>query len=360
MKTARLGSCVLLVVLLAVSVYAQAPPSQRDMMRSPAMQRMQKNAGKQVMRSFWNGDATHLIAIGMLQQEDFRNGLGISQEQNQKIQDVTRNIGTMVQTDPEISSIQEEMTKLMQETPGGIFGENVSEETQDKFMDVQLKMQSVLFKRINDAVNENLTSDQLRKVKEFQISVMSEIPLFSPSMFEALDLSGEQKKQLDGIKKELEPDFEKNLDKMLDAQLRMSEKLQEELEGKLEGVTDPKEMSKIIEEAVKKIQSSDPEFKKMQNDVLADAKEFASKLKFKMFDVLTDEQMERMADLIDNPPDYVKNALARIRKQMGADDNEELSGEWKPGINSWKPGDPIPKEYLEQRNERKKNFPKKQ
>ncbi len=85
-------------------------------------------------------------------------------------------------------------------------------------------------------------------------------------------------------------------------------------------------------------------------------KEIAKKLKFKMFDVLTDEQMERMAELIDNPPDYIKKMSGRLK----ANTTNGQDGQWKPDENSWKPGDAIPEEYLEQRKERKKNFPKKQ
>ena len=358
MKIARFGSCVLLFLLLTVSIYAQAPPSQRDIMRSPAMQRMQKNAMKQGLRSFWTGDGTNLMAIGLLQNDDFREGIGVSQEQNQKIQSVMQNLGSTIQTDPEIKPIFEEINTLMMETPGGIFAEDTTEEKINRFFDLQSKMQDVLFQKMYRSVDENLTPDQLRKIKEFQISTMSEIPIVSPSMFEALDLSAEQKKQLDGIKKELEPDFEKNVDKMADAQARFMSKFQEELADRLEGVTDPEEIKRISQEVAKKIRDADPDAKKLEDELRESGKAFANKLKFKMFDVLTDEQMERMADLIDNPPDYIKKGLARIRKEMGTDEAEE-SGEWKPGINSWKPGDPIPEEYLEQRKERKKSFPQK-
>jgi len=78
-------------------------------------------------------------------------------------------------------------------------------------------------------------------------------------------------------------------------------------------------------------------------------------MKFKMFDVLTDEQLERMIDLIDNPPDYVKKVIAQMRNWQGRDE----PGEWQPGVNSWKPGDGIPAEYLKHRQEMKKRFPKK-
>jgi len=332
----------------------KAREAQRAMMRSPAMQQMQKNGMKQMMNSFWNGDGSNLMAIGLLQQDEFREGIGVSKEQHQKIGDVMSNMMRMHE-DPDFKPFQDEMNKLMTETPGGPFGENASEETRQKFFDLQMKMQMTMVEKMANSVSENLTADQLKKVKEFQISMMSEIPIVSPSMFEALDLSDAQKKQLEGIKKELEPEFEKLVDKMADTQWKFSVKLQDELEDQLDGVTDPEEQQKIMQEIVNKIRKSNPELQRESDEMTESGKAFANSLKFRMFDVLTDEQMERLAELVDNPPEYVKKVIAHIRKQMGEDDSQ-AGGEWKPGPNSWKPGDAIPEEYRQQREERR--FPR--
>jgi hypothetical protein len=356
------GLTAILLAVLATLVSAQddkevaqkARETQRAMMRSPAMQKMQKNAMKQGLSSFWNGEGSYLMAIGLLQQDDFREGLGISKEQQQKIQD-SMQISSHMHEDPAFKTIFEEINKLSMEN-GGPFAENASEETQKKFFDLQGQMQNILFERIISNVKENLTPDQMKKVQEFQISTMSEMPIVSPGMFEALDLSDEQKKQLGEIKKEMEPEFEKHLDKMADAQWKFSEKFQEELEGKLDDVTDPEERTRIIKEIAEKVQKSDPEFQRENEEILESGKGLANQLKFRMFDVLTDEQMERMAYLIDNPPDFVKKAIAKIRKEMGHDD-DSASGEWKPNANSWKPGDGIPEGYMEHREEQKKRFP---
>jgi hypothetical protein len=70
-----------------------------------------------------------------------------------------------------------------------------------------------------------------------------------------------------------------------------------------------------------------------------------------MFDVLTDEQMEKLQNLIDHPPDYIKTKIAEMKKMQGKniDPIQAL-------LNSWKPGDPIPEEYKKHRNSRK-TFP---
>jgi len=339
----------------------EAQRRQREMMRSPAMQQAQRNAAKQMMNSFWNGGGADLMAMGLLHDDDYREGIGVSQEQQQKIQGAMQNMYQDMMNAPEIKPLQEEMNKLMSETPGGLFGGDASEETQKRFFELQVEMQSKMqettFERMTNVVTENLTSDQLKKVKEFQISMMGEFPIVSPNMFEALDLSDAQKQQLDGIKKELQPEFERNMERMLDVQMKFSDKLQDELE-KIHDVTDSEERQRFFENLTEKVRKANPDLHREMNEMMESGKGFANQLKFKMFDVLTDEQMERMAQLIDNPPDYVKKMIAQIRKQMGNDDSPtNASGEWKPNANSWKPGDPIPAEYLEQRQERR--FPKK-
>ena len=322
-------------------------------MRSPAMQQAQKNGMKQMMGSFWNGEGTNLIAVQLLQQDDFREGVGVSKEQSQKLQDSMRSSMMNMMDDPEAKPFFDEMKQLT-ETPGGLFGENVSEEARTRVFDLQIQLQNIMFKKMINTVNENLAPDQLKKIKEFQISMMGEIPIVSPNMFEALDLTDAQKQQLVGIKKEMEPEFLKSLDKMIDTQIKLGEKIQEVLDDQLDGVTDPEERKKIIEAIVKKVREENPDLQRAEKEMMEDGKIFTNKLKFRMFDVLTDEQMERMAQLIDNPPEYAKKMIAQIRKQMGNDDSPtNASGEWKPNANSWKPGDPIPKEYLEQRQERR-------
>jgi len=78
-----------------------------------------------------------------------------------------------------------------------------------------------------------------------------------------------------------------------------------------------------------------------------------------MFDVLTDEQWERMIDLIDNPPDYVKKILDEKRKAREAETaSSGESGEWQPGPGSWQPGDGIPAGYRIERETRSRQFPR--
>ncbi|MCL2710382.1 MAG: hypothetical protein FWE95_05835 [Planctomycetaceae bacterium] len=361
MKTITIyGLTAILLLGLTALAFAQS----NSPMSSPAMQQAQRDGHKQMMNSFWNGEGSILMAIDLLQQDDFREGLGVSKEQHQRIQDTIRNTSTSVHADFDMS-FHEEMNAFMMEH-GNPFADDASDETREKFSEIQMRriaeMTKISTERMINAVNDNLTSAQLKKFKEFQISLMSELPIVSTSMFEVLDLSDKQKEQLDRIRKDMKPEFEKFADKIIDAQMKFSEKVEDALEGKLEGVTDSEEQTKIRKEIQDNVRRNDPEMQRITNEVMGTGKKFTDELKIAMFDVLTDEQWVRMLDLIDNPPDYAKKVIAQIRKEMGTDDSStdtpaDMSGGWVPGPGSWRPGDAIPEGYRIERNTRSR-FPR--
>ena len=360
------GLAVILFVGLAMPVFAQDAETLRKQLRSPVIRQAMKNLMTHEMASYWNGISS--ISESFLVDDELREGFGISQEQRQNIKDATQNLGRIsiqdgrvVADDPDMQLIQDEIDKL----GGNPYAENISDETRQRIFELDLKQSDVITIKTQNVINEVLTPDQLKKIKEFQISYMSApaaMPFITPGMFEALDLSDGQKGQLAAIKKEMDSEFAKEMDKWGEIQLKFSEKIQEaidkRLKERLEGVTDPEEQLKIREQIgreplVGDIRKANPDLQREWDAAIESGQGFSNRLKFKMFDVLTDEQMERMAQLIDNPPDYVKKTLRRWR---GLGDNE--TGEWKPGPDSWKPGDPIPAEYLQHREEQKARFPR--
>jgi len=295
-----------------------------SMQRSPAVLQAQKDSMKQMMNSIWHGDGSSFMAMDFLQQEDFREGIGVSEEQFRKIQEVPQRIVE----GPEFQQYRDEVQKLMSED-GGPFGENATEEMQNRFAELQLQMsarvRAVMMEGMVKAVNENLTPEQLKKVQEAQISTMSEIPIISPNIFEALGLSDAQRKQLDEIKKEMEPEFDKHVDKLVDAQMKMVEKMQETF-AKANEITDPEERQKFFQNLQENVRKDNPDLQRAMNEVMESGKVFSDALKSRMFDVLTDAQWKRMVDLVDNPPEYMKKLMAEMRKQMGTDDPQARTG----------------------------------
>jgi Ni/Co efflux regulator RcnB len=359
MKTLSPILCALTVVLLVgLTTLACA---QEDSMRkrleaylTPAGQQERRETTRRAMRVYWDNSRPEILARHVDNYEDLREGIGISPEQYQIIQDArviqTTQDGQVISNYPVISAIHNEISEFTAKHPGVQYGENVTEETRKKYFELMEKNQEAMKEVITNSVINNLTPDQLEKVKEFHISIMSEGMYVSPGMFEILNLSDEQKKQLDEIKKEMESEFEKHVDIVTELGLIFAEKTLNEL-NKLDSETmqmqgNQIEQMKILEEVQDKIRKSDAEVKQMEGKLLNFSKALANKLKIKMFDVLTDAQWDRMTDLIDNPPEYVKKLM---RKKYGDDE----PGGWQPGPNSWRPGDPIPEQYRQEREERR-------
>ena len=346
MKTFQLFLTAMLLLGLTTASVAQ---NNLDAARRQVL----RNSFKRSMSSHWSGEGSNLMVFDLITQDTFCEGVGITKEQVQRIQDAMGSMHTVYENDPRLKPFQDEMNKLMNEH-GNPFAEDASEELRQKYNELDARrrerMTDVSTERMQNIINENLTSDQLKKFKEFQISIMSESPIISPNMFEVLGLSDAQKKQLDAIKREMEPEVDIMIDKLVDGQVKFTEIVQNAVDKKLEGVTDPEERAKIQKEVRDEIRKSDPELQKVMREIMGIGKEVADKLKIKMFDVLTDEQWNRMIGLIDNPPDYAKKLLAQIHKEMGTDNSNP--GEWQPGPNSWRPGDPIPEGYRQQRQER--------
>jgi len=328
-------------------------------------QRMHSDSLKRNMvNELLSGSGMGHTVSGLLRQNDFREGLGISQEQNQKIQEGLRNIDQTISTqgesdpDPDYKLLldaDQELRRSFNEAVRANAAPDVLEEIHMNRLDLQEKMWDVQSKKRVSLFNEILTSDQMKRIQEFHISTMSETNFVFPQMFEALDLSDEQKEQLDEIKKDIKPEFEKHIAKQVEFESKHGERLTERAR-ELVSIRDQEERQRLFDDFHRRLRADmQPEW----NAVMESGRELADKLKIEMFDVLTDEQWDRMLDLIDNPPDYVKRWLAKAREaNRGAMERDNVSaGGWAPGPNSWQPGDPIPEAYRIERQTRG-NFPR--
>jgi hypothetical protein len=348
MKTLTLyGFTTILLVGVTTLAFAQSNTLQTPLQRQATRYEM-----KQAMFSQWGESSIAPTVQGVIAVAG-GEVFGIPEEQSQRFFDYER--------DPDIQSIHRELNRLSSEMPDGAFAENASEETQKRYLDLRVELDNLRREKVNDLVNEILTPDQQRKVKEFQIATMDSTSLVSLDMFEVLGISDDQKKQLEEIKNELKPEVEKQIDKMVEHQLFYQEKVDEAIGDKLNGITDPAERMKIIMDVLEKFNEKYPEFSQGTTEYLESGKSLTNNLKIKMFDVLTDEQWDRMLDLIDNPPDHVKKYFEVLHKAMGGNTSRTNSSQtkdvWSPGPGSWQPGDPIPEKYRQERNE-KRNFPR--
>ena len=338
-------------------------PSLSKMMKSPMGQISQTAGVKAAFRSIWNGQSG-VMSMGLLQQPEFREGIGMTEQQFSTMQ--TGMMSRMMQS-PEMREASAGMATVM--NPMDPFFENASPETLQKLAKVQENIINVSMEQMSQHFNESLTPEQRQRMNEVQIAMMSEVPFLGTSQYDAfLGLSDEQKTKMESIRKDFEGEFEKMIDDIAEFAKEFTPKMFDMMEK--EGIPltamapnpanmgQNSEIQKKMQEVVKKVMQENKEFVEKGKDFEAKTKAFSARLKVKIFDVLTDEQMAKLKNLIDNPPEFVKKMKERQKREKAAMEGDGESV-WQPGIDSWKPGDAIPAGYLEEREQRKP-FPTKE
>ena len=218
----------------------------------------------------------------------------------------------------------------------------MDDETWAKTRNLLVRMNSMPFIVISDAYNGILTPEQERKLNESLLANMGDMPIISQSIFEGLNLSDTQKQQVEALKKEFDPELEKYLERHVNNSEKRKVKISEVL-NKQEGATLKEKM-----QATNKILVEDTEYEKIWDEIRSDKQAFTAQFVTKMHTILTDEQKAHLQSLIDDPPEYAKIFGKYYRGEHRI--KSEEGGEWQPGPDSWKPGDPIPEQYLQERN----------
>jgi len=369
MKTKRLLLALSLLVLLAGVGYAQpTTPAHGGVAQQEQHHTEQQNReafAKGMLRWFWDGQGTGILAYQVLRCPELREAVGISEEQYQQFNDAYLN-AMLPPEDPEIAVLREEMSEL--------FAENLERHRTDVQLDEDIiqriadvdaeirKRQAIVvldLDKINNVIIENmgnvLTTKQVQKIQETLLAAMGEFPFVSPYMFDALNLTDAQRQEMERIKKELEPEFEKHLDVYARNVAILEGKLEAEM---VKNVRDSEGNPESREDATKRLLAENREFRRISDETQSQSTAFSTQFRTRMFDVLTDEQWRRLQDLIDNPPPHAQILIAKLREQRG-ETEENKSDVWVPGPNSWRPGDPLPESYRIQRNTRVR-FPRPQ
>ena len=316
-----------------------------------ARQQMQLDLEKQFLRlDLLSGLNARLGVVQTITSIDsFQEALGLSQDQAIELKEhVLGGPRRVLENDPAYVSLRDEIGKLQPFSP------DATKETLKQYTDLRMTMLEMHTQKTVEFIYETYTPDQMKKINEFLISSMSETEYVFPRMFEVLDLSDDQKKQLDAIQKEIEPEFEKHIANRAEYNLKHQARIRE----KLQAITDPEERRRLRNDQ-DWIRKTLAELQPERDKMMASGKKLANELKIRMFDVLTDAQWDRMIQLVDNPPEYVKKTITQTRKWREEIDNlnNSKTNAWVPGPNSWRPGDPIPEQYRQERNERRR-FPK--
>jgi len=348
-------SCLLLFATLGQAQQEEqsATPSPEEIARLQALQTsFGKSFLESLVRQHWDN---HQGLNHELQQAfcdpDIRAAWGISEEQRRQIDahaaSKIEHINESMSGSITFSAVKNEETGDINFTMALTDTNVTPEEMQsiaEKIMELTANVQL-------DAMNSTLTSEQWQKMNESLLANIGEMPIISPNMFVALDLTDAQKEQMEQIKKVLEPEFEKTLENWVNGELTLMEKMVEAL--KKEERTPRPSATKLRQELMVK----DPEFKRIYEENQSKGKAFSTKFKTQMFDVLTDEQWARLQKLIDNPPEHALVFRKHLKKQRGETEESEANekpGMWIPGPGAWQPGgtSAIPEGYRQERNSR--------
>jgi Spy/CpxP family protein refolding chaperone len=306
---------------------------------------MSKVSTKVLNRAIWNGSV--VSGTGWMNDPLFREAWNISDEQYQQIEAIRRGEVREYRESPEYRRIEEEQNAAMRDP----LMRNADERIRmDKFLEFTEKLSWIKQEFDSKAVDSILTAEQKQKIREFELSNMANMTFFPVSAFEALDLTDAQRQQIETIKKEFEPEFEKGLEDYVSGNHRVVGKKYHALKEQM-GL----ENGKYHPVVHNKLMVEDPVYKRLHDEITSHKERFGAQFKVRMYDVLTDEQWNRFQKLIDDPPDYIK---AWRKKIKDAEEVAKKEGTWQPGPNSWRPGDPIPEQYRQQRNERQGRFPR--
>jgi LTXXQ motif. len=338
-----------IVIASLRATFAQEPPNLLDMFTSDAMQRYQQAVAEDMYQSLWEGTGTNTMMYYMMSEiPDYRDAIGITPEQFQQIRD----LNAASAASPEFAAAVAETQKYV--TPSDPFLLKADEATKTAFVAAQRKAGQIMNTQIALAMEAVTTPEQKQRMREIQIASMDMFPIPNPSMFEALNLTDEQKSQMKEIQAEMEAEFKQTMSELNDVQWNAMNGLYKQMKADGIKVSSMEELHEKTEKAAEKLNKTlGKDFRFVEKEKINKAQEFVKSFKFRMYDVLTDAQMSKMWELINRPPEYMSKILERMKKNRA---KREASGGFQPGPNSWKPGDPIPADYIEHR---KAKFPKK-
>jgi len=353
MKTKLLLATVMCLWLLALIADATPPwIGSAWQWKNPMVQESMKIGEKTAIRSSWDGQMAQFWDSDVVKDPDARAALGLSDEQYQQILDRLDNtdMNEYQLTYPGMQEIIKELEAIRKpDDPYFQSMENADAETQKKFLDISERQSKLwTYSRINfrnGIVLSVLTAEQKQKLNEAVLASIAAMPVISPNVFEALDLTDAQKQKMAEIKKEHEPEFEQILENIANSNMVIVNKVIDEFEKQGGDLMSGEDFQDKIPEIMKKLMTNDPEVKKIHEEIVSSSRQFATQFKMKLFDVLTDEQWKRLQQLTDDPSEHIKILRKKLQTNMGRSEETEEQDKDAP----WCSGDAIPEEYRQER-----------
>ena len=350
-------SMLLIVCLSPITVLAQEFDFMR-MMRSDMNRQYHMSQNRLNYWAMWDGNGASTSMQPFVFNDDFRQGIGLTDEQHEQLSFMYSRGGTMghwyrsrALTNPELAALLEESDRLQASRRDDPYGEKLTEEEKRAIIANREKTRVIYQAETQRDVENLLTPEQMQAVREYELAMMGETPILNPSMFESLDLTDEQREQMEAIKKELEPVFGQIVEELIKAEDELQQFRFDLFEvvgikfdeyGRLvdkngRSLQDNPEVARQKGELMEKKFSENVAMRTRMEPLSDRARGFMRGFKFEMLDVLTDEQLTRMQRIIANPPEYVKRMRDRLQAARAEREKQE-NNRWQPGPDSWRPG----------------------
>jgi hypothetical protein len=356
-----------LVLLFVTPIWAQNNFEQNiKRQQSPLGMLSQEADYRATFGSTWNGHGTWM-ALRVMLKAGGESELGLSEEQNKRLYylhydgEMARDWSQRMRQNPtEAYTNAAEAVRAATPQDDPLF-ERATDEQKNAYVAALADALGLFIDEVQADINETLTPEQMLKVRKLELQLMPEIGLPFPSMFEPLDLTDEQKKQMNTVTDEMKAEFDRLITEGAALRGERMKKSAEILETlyKEKHFDSREEFLKAKKEADQK-SFKDKSLQERQKKLDERGKKFVTLLKSRLMNVLTDEQLDKMQRILDDSPEFVKNVLAEMKKQRKTN---EKSGQYVPGPDSWRPGDGTPKSFKANRkaaNKAGKAFPTKE
>ena len=248
---------------------------------------------------------------------------------------------------PEYTRIREALAATM--IPDDPTFERATEEQKNAYLEAYLAQLRLSTAGLQAKIQETLTPEQMLTVRKFEIQLMSEAIPF-PSMYDVLGLTGDQKMEMKEIADDLRDEFNRLTMEAAAIKAETVTSAYRLLEGK--SFSSLEEFNKARSDAYWNYAPNEA-LRKKNADLGERWKKMLTTLQDRSINVLTDEQLDKMAQILDETPEFAKRLLAHMRATR---EEQKKSPTYVPGPDSWQPGMPLPVQIKEER--KKGNFPR--
>lgn len=360
----RVGRVFVLFLMTAVPLAAQQNWEQQLQWQLSPRGRLQQEADyRSAFTSSWNGRGTWMPLRILLRAPEGAGDaeLRLNEEQNNRLaylrqdNEIARGWSQRMMEEKPEHFMKLAMAAEMAVPRDDRLLERASDEQKKAYLDANTALLGLFVEDMNRDIQETLTPEQMLKVRALELQLMSELGMPFPSMFEPLDLSDAQKKEMNGITAQMHEEFEKLIAEgaaLRGDRMKMVGELLKAVNAET-AFASQEDYVKARQEAWKKA-DKDETLRQRRRELDARGRGFVTRLKLRLMNVLTDEQLDKMQALIDGAPKFVKDYLAERKREREA---REKSDDWQPGPDSWRPGDGSPKEFKKDRREGKIEFP---